>query len=181
MSKVDRRTLKSQEAIKSAFIELMSKKKFDQITMQNISDTANVGRRTIYLHYLDKYDLLDQLVKEHIDELRKICESASEMKFTDGCLIWFDYFESNYSFFSTMLQSKQVASFRNRFLDYVFERLKSYIDITKGVNQGLSQDVIFCFLGTAVVGIVESWLTNEIAEPVHVVAEQLGHLLDRNL
>lgn len=66
MSKVDRRILKSQEAIKKAVIELMSKKNFDEITIQNISDKANVSRGTIYLHYLDKYDLLDKLIEEHI-------------------------------------------------------------------------------------------------------------------
>lgn len=59
MTKVDRRIIKTQEAIKYAFIELMSEKNLDEITMQNISDRANVGRRTIYLHYFDKYDLLD--------------------------------------------------------------------------------------------------------------------------
>lgn len=58
MSKVDRRILKSQEAIKKAVIELMAEKSFDDITIQDISDRANVSRGTIYLHYLDKYDLL---------------------------------------------------------------------------------------------------------------------------
>jgi AcrR family transcriptional regulator len=78
MSKVDRRILKSQEAIKKAVIELMSEKNFDLITIQDISDRANVSRRTIYLHYMDKYDLLDKLIEEHINGLREICEPESE-------------------------------------------------------------------------------------------------------
>ena len=69
MPRDDRRTLKTQAAIKSALIAVMSTKPFDHITIQDLSDKANVGRRTVYLHYRDKYDLLDQLVKEHIDEL----------------------------------------------------------------------------------------------------------------
>ncbi|MNC17857.1 Bacterial regulatory protein, tetR family [compost metagenome] len=52
MSKVDRRIGKTQEAIKNAVIELMSEKNFDDITIQDISDRANVSRGTIYLHYL---------------------------------------------------------------------------------------------------------------------------------
>src|SRR4051794_14168414 len=103
MSKVDRRIIKSKEAIKNAFIELMSEKNLDEITMQDISDKANVGRRTIYLHYLDKYDLLDKLIEEHINELRVLCQSAFELSFTEGNLIWFEYFERNYTFFSIML------------------------------------------------------------------------------
>jgi AcrR family transcriptional regulator len=181
MSMVDRRILKSQEAIKKAFIELMSEKKFDEITIQDISDRANVGRRTIYHHYLDKFDLLDKLIEEHINELRKLCESASEMDFVDANLIWFKYFESNYSFFSTMLAGKGAPSFRRRFLEFVIEELKGEVDITEGKNRGLSKDVILKFFGAAIVGIVESYFTNEIPEPPQVMAEQVGILLERNL
>jgi AcrR family transcriptional regulator len=54
---VDRRILKSQDAIQKAVIELMSEKNFDDITIQYISDRANVSRGTIYLHYTDKFYL----------------------------------------------------------------------------------------------------------------------------
>jgi AcrR family transcriptional regulator len=50
MPKVDRRILKTQESLKKAFIELMSEKNFDDITIQEIVDKANVNRGTLYLH-----------------------------------------------------------------------------------------------------------------------------------
>lgn len=107
MSKVDRRIIKSQEAIKKALIELMIEKKIDQITIQEISDRANVSRRTIYLHYIDKFDLLDKLMEEHINELWKLCElAANNTVFYDTVLLWFEYFESHYLFFSTMLANQ---------------------------------------------------------------------------
>ncbi|EOP72633.1 hypothetical protein KOW_01201 [Bacillus cereus VDM006] len=93
------------------FIELMSEKNFDQITIQDIADRANVGRRTFYSHYLDKYDLLDKFTEEHINELEKICASSSDLDFIDANVIWFEYLESNYSFFSTMLKSKGALIF----------------------------------------------------------------------
>ncbi|MFC7686695.1 TetR/AcrR family transcriptional regulator [Ureibacillus sp. GCM10028918] len=181
MSKVDRRVQKSQVAIKNAFTELMSEKSVDQITMQDISNRANVGRRTIYDHYIDKFDLLDKLIEEHINELRKLCESASEMSFVEGNLIWFEYFERNYAFFSTMLTSKGASLFRSRFFEFVIDELKSDVDVMKGINKGLSQDLILRFFGAAIVEVVESWITKGLSEPTQVVAEQVGILLDRNL
>lgn len=56
MAKVDRRILKTQEALKKAIIDLMAEKNFDDITVQDLSDRANVSRGTIYLHYMDKYE-----------------------------------------------------------------------------------------------------------------------------
>ncbi|MFJ7977173.1 TetR/AcrR family transcriptional regulator [Peribacillus sp. JNUCC 23] len=184
MSKVDRRILKSQEAIKKAVIELMSEKKFDDITIQDISDRANVSRRTIYLHYMDKYDLLDKLIEEHINALREICEPETETDSIDGSVTWFDYFESNYLFFSSMLASKGAPFFRSRFLEFVIEDIKNVKNgwnITEGKNRGLNEDVILQFFGTAYVGEVEWWLKNGMPYPPHVMEEQIGILFERNL
>lgn len=181
MSKVDRRILKSQEAIKKSIIDLMSEKNFDDITIQDISDRANVSRGTIYLHYLDKFDLLDKLIEEHINELRKMCESASEMNYIDSNLIWFEYFESNYLFFSTMLASKGAPYFRSRFLQLLIDELRNELNINEGKNYGFSEDVMLQFLGSAYVGIVEWWLKNGMPHTPHVMAEQVGILLERNI
>lgn len=180
MSKVDRRILKTQEALKKAVIELMTEKNFDDITIQDLSDRANVSRGTIYLHYLDKYDLLDKLIESHINELRERCEAAAEMDFISGSLIWTEYFESNYSFFSMMLASKGAPFFRNRFLEFLLEEFKDEVDITKGINQGLNKDVIVRFVASAYVGVVEWWFTNEKPIPHQDLAAQLGTLLERN-
>jgi AcrR family transcriptional regulator len=179
MSKVDRRIRKTQEALKNAVLELMAEKKFDDITIQDLSDRANVSRGTIYLHYMDKYDLLDKLIESHIDELRERCEAAAEMDFITGSLIWTEYFESNYSFFSMMLASKGAPYFRNRFLDFLVEEFRDEVDVTIGKNQGLNEDLIVRFVASAYVGVVEWWFTNEKPIPHEALAEQLGTLLER--
>jgi AcrR family transcriptional regulator len=179
MSKVDRRIIKSQEAIKKAIIELMSEKNFDEITIQNISDRANVNRGTIYLRYQDKYDLLDKLIEEHIDVLRETCRTASELEFTESTLIWTEYFERHYSFFSMMLASKGAPYFRSRFLDFLIEEFTNEVDVTKGKNEGLNEDLLVRFVAAAFVGVVEWWFTNERPVPHHDLAEQLGTLLER--
>ncbi|MCM3022331.1 TetR/AcrR family transcriptional regulator [Heyndrickxia ginsengihumi] len=180
MSKVDRRITKSQEAIKKAVIELMSEKSFDDITIQDIADRANVNRGTIYLHYLDKFDLLDKIIDEHINELRVMCESAVEMDldFVDSNVEWFEYFESNYSFFSTLLASSKASYFRSRFLELLIEEIKNDIDTTKVINRELNEEVLLQFIVTSFVGIVEWWITKGMPCPPRVIAVQLGILLD---
>lgn len=184
MSKVDRRIVKSQEAIKKAFIELMTEKNVDQISIQEISDRANVSRRTIYLHYMDKFDLLDKLIEEHIYELRELCElSANNTDYNDAILLWFKYFENHYLFFSTMLASKGGPFFRSRFLEFVLQELKNEENITEGRSQELSdsEDVIIQFYGAAIVGIVEWWFKNEKPHPPHFMAQRVGTLLEKYL
>ncbi len=181
MSKVDRRILKSQEVIKKAVIDLMSEKNFDDITIQDISDRANVSRGTIYLHYVDKFDLLDKLIAEHINELRDMCELSAELDYKDANLPWFQYLQSNYLFFSTMLASKGAPYFRNQFIEFLIEEFKDEVDVARGKNSGLKKEIILHFIVTSYVGVVEWWITHEMPYPPHIMAEQIGVLLERNL
>lgn len=181
MPKEDRRIAKSQEAIKKALIELMSEKSFDDITIQDISDTANVSRGTIYLHYMDKFDLLDRLIEEHIDEMGEICEATSAVEYTDANLPWFEYLKSHYLFFSTMLASKGAPSFRRKFHEFLIEEFKDEVDTSQGKNHELNEDVLLQFIVTSYVGVVEWWITNGMPYPPQVMAEQVGILLERNL
>jgi len=181
MIKVDRRILKSQDAIKNAFVELMSEKGFDKVTVKDICIKANVGNRTFYLHYLDKYDLLDKLIEGHMHELRKLCDPLSDISFKEAHIIWFEYLEKHYLFFSTMLIGQGAFSFRKHFLELIIEELKHDEDIFKGKNEGISEALILTFLGSAIVGVVETYLMKGIPDPIEVLAEQLGMLLERHL
>ena len=58
---MDRRTKKTKAAIFAAFTELLSKKKYSQITIQEIIDLADVGRSTFYSHFETKDELLKSM------------------------------------------------------------------------------------------------------------------------
>lgn len=181
MTKVDRRVLKSQEAIKKAFIELLNEKGFDKMTIQDISDRANVNRRTVYLHYLDKFDLLDKLIEEHITNLKEMFVSLSKTDINTAGEIIFEYFQSNYLFFSTMMVGSGAPYFRSRYLEFSFELLRGEVNVTVGKNKGLNEDIIIRFVSAAYVELVEWWLKEGMPYPPRVMAEQVGELVERIL
>src|SRR3954469_18232805 len=55
--KMDRRALRTRDALGDALVELMHERPFRRITVQEVLDRAGVGRSTFYTHYKDKDDL----------------------------------------------------------------------------------------------------------------------------
>ena len=66
---MDLRIQRTKAAIKSAFMELRSKKSIEKITITELSAHANINKATFYLHYSDIYELSDEIEDEMIDEM----------------------------------------------------------------------------------------------------------------
>jgi AcrR family transcriptional regulator len=56
--KNDRRVLRTQQLLRAALLSLVEEKGFEELTVQDIIDRANVGRATFYAHFDNKEDLL---------------------------------------------------------------------------------------------------------------------------
>jgi AcrR family transcriptional regulator len=55
--KLDRRVARTRDRLGDALVELLLAKPFDEITVQEVLDRAQVSRSTFYAHYRDKNDL----------------------------------------------------------------------------------------------------------------------------
>lgn len=54
----DRRVRRTQQLVLGAFTLLLEEQRYDDITVQDIIDRANIGRSTFYAHFEDKDQLL---------------------------------------------------------------------------------------------------------------------------
>ena len=66
---VDLRIKRTQKSIKNAFYELIEEKGFDHISVKDITERAMISRNTFYLHYNDKFDLLNKICDELVFKL----------------------------------------------------------------------------------------------------------------
>ena len=86
MMKRDQKTLrKAQKAIIAAFIDLIKKKGFLKVTVQEILTAAQVNKSTFYAYYLDKFDLLSKVEDQLLAGLREIEEDVPfDLVISDG-------------------------------------------------------------------------------------------------
>lgn len=78
--KTDRRVQRTRQALRAALLDLIKVKGYDSISVEEITEHANVGRATFYLHYKDKEDLLLEQFSEMANEKVQV---ISEIPFSE--------------------------------------------------------------------------------------------------
>ncbi len=77
--KTDRRVQRTLQSLRTALLDLIKEKNYDDISIEEITERANVGRATFYLHYKDKEDLL---LEEFSEAMYKRAQALSEIPFS---------------------------------------------------------------------------------------------------
>jgi AcrR family transcriptional regulator len=62
--RLDPRVKRTRNLILNAFEELLPEKGFQSLTVQDITDKAEINRATFYAHFADKYALLDESIRQ---------------------------------------------------------------------------------------------------------------------
>ena len=69
---LDLRIQKTHMALSNAFIKLLGTKKYEEITINELCDTAMVRRATFYKHFGDKNEFFSFMIREMIAKYRKM-------------------------------------------------------------------------------------------------------------
>lgn len=77
--KQDLRVQKTHKAIRTAFVELLQEKSFENIAVQQILDRALVNRNTFYKYYSGKSDLAGAMISELKAEYSYLIEKRKQI------------------------------------------------------------------------------------------------------
>lgn len=165
---MDRRQRKTRQAILSAFTELLSKKKYSEITVGEIIEKADVGRATFYAHFETKDFLLKELCTElfcHVfdnlggneNEHKHIFECNSR---DDVFLHLLCHLDKNDNNISTLLLGENnelfLGYFKNELKKLVAVQ-KDMLKITRGEN--IPEDFLVNHISSCFVESVRWWFS----------------------
>lgn len=177
---MDRRIRKSQEAIMEAFVELMTEKRFEQITINDIANRADVNRGTVYLHYRDKFDLRDQCIQMQLTELFGDCLGEGSDYFPSKTSMFraLQYLEQHISFYNRLLGNEGVPAFRNYLMNLIVQSLGEQME-RSAIQTVINQELFIQFLASAIVGVLEFWISHSMPYSAEVMVDQLWAMLEQ--
>lgn len=174
---LDRRIKRTRKLLQAALAELMTKKKFRDISVKDITDLADVNRSTFYLHYQDTYDLLRQIEDELIEQLRRDISQACTVSspFTVRALVECvcDYLDENMQFCRPLFLSSANTPFWKKFMEIIRE--ESSIMPPGYESESPLHEYQLTFLSYGLAGILQ----RRFEDPNPVPRQQMVDLLDR--
>lgn len=177
--KVDSRIIRTKAALRKSLYELILDKGYDDISIQNITDHADLGRATFYLHYKDKDDLLQNLMQTISDEFFQTLpeEEQQDNPFLNESALkrMFDYAEKYYDFYRITISEKGGVVGIRYLMQIMREQIsKTFLEMDERKIETLyTRDLIENYVTGALFMIVFWWLENEMPIPAKEMARML--------
>ena len=164
---------RTKQLIQKSFMEILQNKSFDSITVGDIAKAASINRGTFYLHFLDKFDLLDQIEQQlfedlgnHIDELQS--SYSSTITFEKGqeqlAATLFSSIKMHSPLLKIFLSDRGRAGFHLRFRAAFSEKVRANLEKNKNFTTKLTvpMEYFLSFITSAFLGLIEQWVQNDL-------------------
>lgn len=167
--KDDRRILRTKKMLRDAMHNLILEQGYDEFNIQDITNKADLGRATFYLHYKEKDDLLADLMNQRFEDF--IGSTYQIVSSKDGVLDekaiekLFDLAEENYDFYRIMEIGKggmlAIDQMQHIIRKKVHERLDQLQEVT-GSELAFPQNFLETYLSGALLALVLWWLKEDM-------------------
>ena len=182
MNQTDRRVRRTQKSLGDALIALALEKDYDEITIQEITDRADIGYRTFFRHYSDKDELLNDVLSTVKVEMRELMGPPPFEFFTDPNAQAADLLDSKILFEHVQENSDlyRVLLFSNRGL---VQPLKDFAIQEFRANYGafLETDIPFDILTnhmiSSMITLLRWWLNNDMCYSPEEMGEYAFRLI----
>lgn len=179
--KEDLRVIKTKQAIRQTFFELLEEKTFEKISVSDITGRAMINRATFYLHYKDKFDLMEQIENEALEKFNSVMELVTNevlQKVYEGrqplphIIPLLSYIEENPHFFTLIAKDNASVLFYQKVAKKYFDRFIPMLPINK-------DDIWYEYMQTAIVSLVSSVLNQWIERGMQESKEEMADWLTR--
>jgi AcrR family transcriptional regulator len=193
LTRQQRKRLRTRNQLKEAAMSLLLEMGYETMTIQHITDRADLGRGTFYLHFKDKGDVVWALIKDGIDVAdRSAHQRMGIMDYSNseyfGYMNMFRHASQNKDLYRVMLGSQGSSMLTSRVQDYMADELEKDMQKISIYSEfkGIPDKIVAQIVTGAVVRTIIWWLEtpneyspDEMAamlyESLHHKKPQAGH------
>lgn len=177
--RVDKRTIKTKKAIKRAFIELLSRKNVNDITITDISREADINRKTFYNNYSGIHEIINEIEEELFTTFKaqiKDLDVSREINNPYNVLIRLtSLLDSDYQFYAKILSSDLNTHLITKIVGYLREQTKKVLKAKSNYDE-YEMNIVVEYSISGMLSVYQEWLGSGREEPIEKLAHTISNL-----
>ena len=175
----DRRIQRTRHMLSDALFALIVERGYDAITVQDITEHANVGRATFYLHYKDKEELLSESLQQLVNELTQYVEpnTGSPATYKTLSVRVFQHIAQHHALYHALLGESGPPIISIRMKRYLAVLIQNYVImplLARG-KIGVDPELLAAHAAGSLLALLVWWLDHNLSQS----AEEMGTLFWR--
>ena len=179
----DRRWTRTEKQLQGAFFSLLAVKDVEHITIREITERADIGRGTFYLHYQDVYHLLrcmeDELAEQITGRLDALYQNGGAPGLEACIRVTAEYADSQRERFKLLMDEEKGGQLTCKLKRAFAERAQHMLADTPWADtlqDRRGYDLAFLISGA--MGLLEAWIRDEKPLTAGQLAALVGKMLD---
>ena len=179
--KEDRRVTRTKADLKNALLALIeNEEEFKKISIIDIVKKANYNRTTFYVHYTDKFDLLDDISQDTINgfllafrepyQIDKLIE-INELPL--ATIKIFDYVKEHSKLFTILFTNPIFSNFRKDFVEAIEQILMDEIIYLNTSIHQIDKQLFVRSRAYSILGLIQFWIDQNFENTTEYMTEQL--------
>lgn len=170
--KPDRRVSRTRRQLRDALMALILERGYNAVKVEDITDRADLGRTTFYLHYRDKEELLIESLETIAEELKSQVEILSDLRMEQGRSqvnpvgVVFRHVDENRDLYRIILKGEGSSTVFIRIRDMIEAAAVEFFmrRISELVNSppALPRGLVAGYFASAMLGFIAIWLEKEL-------------------
>lgn len=176
MTKQDPRNQRTRKNIMNGFMNLLKTNKFGNITIADITKEAEINRSTFYYHFVDKYDLIDEIQKEVLT--KEIFQEVAQQEVINEQTIIMSLQAIMSSQINLSLQCQHaLEEFKSKMDEEIKQRLTETLQVLLDKERGVNEEhfLLATFWSWGIYGVAMACVEGK--ESLHTAVFKLTTLI----
>lgn len=153
----------TKQLIKNTFNDLLEKENLSKITIQELADACGIGRNTFYYHYQDIYMLLEEILDDELEVLKKDIQCNSEAEVFSKVTNRLIENKKKIRHVYKSVDRELLENYMARSYDMI---LRQFINLREDLNNKDPEEIEFAitFFKHALVGMSMEWFGKNLSQ-----------------
>lgn len=174
--RIDRRVQRTRRALREALIALLPERGWDDLTVRDLCERANIGRSTFYLQFRSKEELLEGTLADLRAVLVGQTHRAGNGK--PGALMFVrglvDHVDEQRRLFRSLIGRRSGHAVRAQFREMVLQLVEE--DLSKVAGKGWQRDATARYIAGALFESLAWWVDAKAAPPADEIERHIHRL-----